>query len=369
MLKIVKISLIAVMAFGLQITSAYAVNFGLFGDVTYKNSDKAGTNDAFALGVLDFYATHEISDTTRGFVEYVFESTSTGLITDLERIWISHTFNDRFVLAAGRFHTPLGRWNRTYHHGAVLQDTISRPFFLEFEDGATGILPVHIVGLMANGTFTLKGGDINYEFGIGNGPSLNTSTAGFSATLANKPNIDINNTSDSNGNKAMILRTIYKPDDIPLQTAIFVMNSTVAESNGTGSAVTAKGSAIIDQTIYGFDLSYDNDSFDVLTEYYSIENTNKVGIAGTYTGTAYYVQLGYWVTETLKAVVRYEDLSFDSNDSYFRVLATAEASHNVFVLRYDVDDTNSLKFEVNTTNLKIGTDSTTYTVQWAFLIP
>ncbi len=370
MLKIMKISLISIVTFGLQISSAHAVNFGLFGDITYSSSNEAGSNDAFALGGLDFYATHQISDDTRAFVEYVFENTASGLVTDLERLWIAHTFDDRFVLAAGRFHSPLGSWNRTYHHGAMLQDTVSRPFFLDFEDGAAGILPTHLVGLMANGDFTLGSGDLSYELGLGNGPSLNTSAAGFAATSANKPEIEINPTSDADSNKAIFLRTIYKPDALPLKAAIFFMNSAVAESNGTGSAIATKGEVIVDQTIIGFDVSYENDDgFDLLAEYYNIENTNKVGTSGTYTGKAYYIQLGYWFTETLKGVIRYEDLSFNANDSYFRALATTEASHNVIALRYDIDDTNSIKFELDSADLKTGTDTTTFTVQWAFLIP
>ncbi len=368
--KIIKIMFIAAIAFSLQVAPSYAANFGLFGDITYSSSDKAGANDSFALGALDFYATHQISDTTRAFIEYVFENTASGLVTDLERLWISHTFDDRFVLAAGRFHSPLGNWNRAYHHGAILQDTVSRPSFLEFEDNENGILPVHIVGLTANGSFTVDNGEISYELGIANGSSLNTSAAGFAATKVNKPEIEINAASDINNNKAIFLRTLYKPDNIPLQAAVFFMNGIVAESNGSGSAVATKGSAIVDQTITGFDISYENaNGFDVLVEYYNIENTNKVGIAGSYTSTAYYAQLGYWFTETLKGIIRYEDLSFNANDSYFRALASVEASHSILALRYDIDDTNALKFEMNTADLKTGTDTTTFTVQWAFLIP
>jgi len=369
MIKIMKTSIAAVIFFVLQISPSYAVNFGLFGDITYTNSDEAGTNDAFGLGGLDFYATQQISETTRGFVEFVFENTSSGLVTDLERIWVSHTFDDRFVVAAGRFHSPLGRWNRTYHHGAMLQDTISRPFFLEFEDGATGILPVHLVGLMANGNFLLDDAEISYEFAIANGPSLNTSTAGFSATSSNKPEIDINASSDADGGKALFLRAIYKPDNTPIQTGLFFMSSAVAESNGTGSSVTTKGAAIVDQTILGADLLYENDDFDLLAEYYSINNTNKVGTAGKYMATAYYLQLGYMFSEKFKGVVRYENLSFNANDSYFKVLATAEATHNVIALNYFVDDTNSIKFELDNEKTKTGIAKTTFRVQWAFLIP
>lgn len=108
---------------------AYAVNFGLFSDVRLSSSSLEGENTGFALGDLDFYATEEISDNTRGFIELVFENTSSGIVTDLERLWIMRTFTDEFKLSAGRFHSPLGRWNRTYHHGSLVQATITRPFF------------------------------------------------------------------------------------------------------------------------------------------------------------------------------------------------------------------------------------------------
>jgi len=148
------------------------------------------------------------------------------------------------------------------------------------------------------------------------------------------------------------------------------MNSTVAESNGTGAAVAAAGADLINQTIAGFDIFYDNEQVDVTAEYYSINNDNKVGTAGSYTATAYYLQVGYRINKTLKAVVRYENLSFDeTNDSYFRLLATQQASHTVFALRYEVDDSNALKFDINSTDLKSGQDTTRYTFQWAFLIP
>lgn len=352
------------------VAPAYAANFGLFGDITFNESDEAGTNNAFALGGLDFYATQEISDDTRVFVEFVLENIDTGLVTDLERLWISHTFDDKLVLAAGRFHTPLGNWNRTYHHGAILQDTISRPFFLDFEDGAAGILPVHIVGMMATGDFETNSGELSYEFGIGNGPSINTSSAGFNASASNKPEIEINNTSDANTNKAMVLRGIYKLDAIPLQFGASIMSSKIAESSeGNGSAVAQKGDTLVDQNIFGLDVLYEHDDFDVMAEYYYFTNKNQVGVSGTYNASAYYIQFGYRITETLKAIARYEDLSIDANDTYFRVLGTQEASHNVIGLRYDVDDSNALKFEINQTDFTVGTDTTTYKLQWAFLVP
>jgi len=367
--RIMNTVLIASLAFGLQIVPAHAVEFGVFGDVSLNTSDADDDKTDFAVGGLDFYATHAISDKTRGFIEYVFENTGDGLVTDLERVWISHTFDDKLTFAAGRFHTPLGSWNRNYHHGVLLQDTVSRPFFLDFEDGDAGVLPVHIVGLMATGDFTFSSSEISYELAVANGPSINTS-AGFNPDFDNKPEIEINDVSDPNNNKAVVLRVIYKPDAIPLKTGFFAMNSIVAESSSSSAiaGVTA-GDDLVTQSIFGADVRYEGDSFDFLAEYYNFYNENEVGASGNNTATAYYVQMGYQVSQSFKTVIRYEDLSFEDDDTYFSLLGTKEATHGVFALRYDVDELNALKFEVNNASVKNDESFTTYRLQWAFLIP
>ena len=270
-------------------------------------------------------------------------------------------------MAAGRFHSPLGSWNRTYHHGAMLQDTVSRPFFLDFEDGAAGVLPVHVVGLMATGDFTMNSGIVSYELAVANGPSLDSSS-GLSPAASGKPEIDINNISDPNSDKSIALRVIYKPDLMDVQTGFFVMSNTIAES-ADGSGLVALGEDLIDQTIIGFDVTYEYEEFDALVEYYSFDNKNEVGASGSNTAAAYFVQLGYWLTESTKAVYRYEDLSFDDADSYFRLLGAREATHNVIALRYDVDESNSLKFEINSADVAGSKNTTSYQFQWAFLIP
>jgi hypothetical protein len=367
MSPIIKTVLTAGFAAAIQFSPAHAVEFGLFGDVSYSDSGIDGDNSAFALGGLDFYATTTISETSRGFVEFVLENTREGFIIDLERLWISHTFEDEFSLAAGRFHSPLGKWNRTYHHGSIVQDTVSRPFFLDFEDGAAAVLPTHVVGLMSTGDFTFENSEISYELSLANGPSIDSS-AGFNPTATNRPEIDINNISDPNGAKSLALRVIYKPDAFPVQTGLFMMNNTIAES-AMGAGLTTFGDTLVEQTIVGFDFSYENDNFDVLAEYYNFSNTNKTGVTGSYEANAYFVQLGYRLTEKLKTVLRYEDLSFDANDNYFRLLGTRQASHSVVALRYDVDEANALKLEVHKAKTVGIADSTSVVMQWAFLIP
>lgn len=346
--------------------AVFAVSFGLFGDISLNQSDIKDKYTGFTLGDLDFFATKEISDDTRAFVELVFENSSSGIVTDLERFWIMRTFKDEFKVAAGRFHSPLGRWNRTYHHGSLIQDTVSRPFFLDFEDGSSGVLPVHFVGMMFSGDFIGKTDELNYELAIGNGPSLDSS-GGLAPTTS--PEIEVNGSSDTNSNKTVALRVIYGQDNLPLQVGVFAMTHDVGESNATTGLV-SKGATLVNQTIYGTDFLYTSNPFEVLFEYYQFMNKNNVGITGTRSATAWFAQITYTIFDDFKAIVREESLSFDKNkDSYFRMLGTEQAKHHVFGLRYDLDELNAIKMELDIADNNTSKDTTKFTLQWAFLIP
>jgi len=120
--------------------AAQAVDFGVFGDVQYDGSTQKGTSDGFRQGQFDLYTTQKIDPQTTVFVEMVFEADETNSYgLDLERLNITRKLSSNFSVAWGRFHTPIGYWNTAYHHGALIQDTVSRPTFLDFEDGSGAI--------------------------------------------------------------------------------------------------------------------------------------------------------------------------------------------------------------------------------------
>ncbi len=351
--------------------AAQAAEFGVFSDVTFSDSGVEGEDAGFALGALDFYGTAQIDDKTRVFIEYVFENGPDGLITDLERLWIARTLSDELTIGVGRFHSPLGYWNRTYHHGAILQDTISRPFFLEFEDGADAILPVHIVGLMATGNFSFARGDLEYEAYVANGPSIDTSI-----DTASEREIEINDGGDNNASKSFGFRTTFTPNTLDMSVSLFAMSNVVSDScsDVTAACTSVAGSTLVSQTISGVDLTYRMDDLDLIAEYYHLSNKDEVDTnnLGTQTGTAYYVQLGYQIADAWKISLRHEAISTkEGEDRYFEELGIRDASHNVVALRFDLDDTNALKFEVNQSNPDDSAEkeTTAYAVQWSFLIP
>lgn len=345
--------------------AVHAVDFGAFADIRYDGDSANGSRNAFALGQFDLYATQKIDDKTRVFVEYVFEDPGDGFVVDLERLSITRTINPHFSIGAGRFHTPIGYWNTAYHHGALIQDTVSRPSFLDFEDGAGAILPMHVVGLMAMGQFDAGGGKLHYDLAVANGSSINTDPAGF------PPEIDVNNSSDPNEQKSVMLHLSYFFPQLPMRLGVFGMTNTIAESGDIANgAVTAFGSSLVKQTLYGFDARYATSRFDALGEFYFFSNDDKVGGTGSHDASAYFVQFGYRVTDKLKPIYRYESVDFTAADTYFQYLGTAEGTRHVVGLRYDIDDSNALKLEINRRQPTApgASDETGYSLQWAFLM-
>lgn len=350
-------------------TSAMALELGAFGDVKWSGSDKTGDTSGFALGGLDFFARQQITENTTGFFEFVYENTADGVVLDVERLWVKRDFNPAFSLAAGRFHAPLGYWNRNFHHGVLLQPSVSRPSFIDFEDGEAAILPMHMIGVMAEGRL---GSGFSYEASLGNSTSLDT-TAYVSGTKNCGCEIGLGNAGDGSDGKTMVGRLSYAYAGQPLRLALFGMRNAAVEAGTAGTTLTSTGGTLFDQTVLGGDVHYDNDVFDVTAEYYNLKNDPSTAVGGdSHTATAYYAQFGYRVLEQVKVGYRYESLTFDASagnvDKYFEILGRQESKHHVVVLRYDLDDTNALTLELNRSNLSGSENFTTYILDWSFML-
>lgn len=341
---------------------AQAVDFGAFGDIRYMSSSQDTAAQGFMLGQFDLYASHQIGDKTHVFVEYVMEGSGNEIVTDVERLFISRTFNEKFILAAGRFHTPIGFWNNAYHHGALLQDTVGRPSFLDFEDGSDALLPTHTVGLMANGKFDAGKMQLSYDVALGNGTSINTDNPLGSREL------EVNNTGDPNKSKAISVRLGIEPDNSGLKLGISGVTNHIPES-GTGTVGVAQRGTLVAQKILGLDVKYELNKFDLLAEAYHFTNDNKTGAKEKNSADAYFAQIGYRLVENWKVVYRHENVKFESGDAYFNMLSREMYSQDVLALRMDIDDSNAIKMEVDRRNNDVSDDETSIILQWEFLIP
>ncbi len=101
-----------------------------------------------------------------------FASTKEDHGAHIERLQVGWNVDSKAAFWLGRFHNPLGLWNTTYHHGSFLQTSISRPGIVEFED-ESGILPLHLTGILTEGTHSTVDTRWNYAIALGAGPHLN----------------------------------------------------------------------------------------------------------------------------------------------------------------------------------------------------
>ncbi len=351
--------------------TAQALDMGVFGDVSFSLSDAEDSEPSFRLGSLDLYALHYIDDKTKALFETQFQTFSGGDMTiEIQRFWIMREIDDAFHLGAGRFHSPLGYWNRHFHHGILMQDTVSRPFFLAFEGGATAILPTHLIGVLAEGGFD---NGLRYEAAIANSNALD-STSGEGLIVPNR--------ADMGKRKSFFGRLSFDDYQRPFKPGLTVMVNDVREGaaeeavlcDGVSSvelcSIAPRGETLARQTLFGLDLRYEQGRFGLLAEIYRIENEMRAGGEGKRDSLAWFAQLGYRLTDNLLLTWRHEALDFDDDDPYyldFIGLGSPE-SRNVFALRYDFSESNALMLETSLRDRERGDDTTSTLLSWAFVM-
>ena len=216
-----------------------------------------GVKNTFYLGELDIFLNSQLSENTSVISETALSADSNNEMgIDIERLYLEYRYNDYFNVDMGRFHTALGYYNSTYHHGTWLQTAIGRPTFLEFEDSG-GILPVHMVGVDVHGAVPSGSLNLTYYAEVGNGLE-------YSAN----PNLNqvqqVLSVSDS---KALNLALVAKPNWMPgLQFGGNIYYDFITPDN----ASTTNNVPHNDQVIFGANAVYNNADWEFLNEGYLI---------------------------------------------------------------------------------------------------
>jgi hypothetical protein len=348
------------------IDDALALDLGVFGDLSYTASDIPEDEANFRIGSLDFYAVQYIDDKTRALFELQFQTFTGEFEYEIQRYWIMREFSDAFHLGMGRFHPPIGYWSRHFHHGILMQDTVSRPFMLSFEGSVNAIMPMHMVGLLSEGE--IGGSGFHYEAGIANSNTIDT---------VNGEGLEVPNRDDLSADKSFFGRLSFARPDVPYMPGVFVMHNTLVESDAVGSFPgVVRGDDLVEQAMIGADLRYEGKRFALLAELYHIENDAQAGVGDgeTHDALAYFAQFGYHLTEQLLATYRYESLDFDSDDPYFmdpNLLGRdtiGTETRDVFCLRYDFSESNALMLEVTLRDPELADSTATTILSWAFVM-
>jgi hypothetical protein len=308
-----------------------------FADIGFgKASRGAGENRAngFAIGTVSFYLTPQFTDRTKALIELAFEGDSEtgGIATDLERIQLGYTFNDAATVWLGRFHTPVGYWNTGYHHGAQIQTSVLRPRFIDFEDKG-GIIPAHMMGVLASGIIPAGGGKVVYDAYLGNGSRIVDNT------------LDPNITRDDNANKALGLSMGYRFSGrlAGLQAGGNILmqqvNSYTASTLNNRTRVGLLGA-------YAF---YERAPWEIISEIYSFHNKDISGGTGNHRSWAGFVQGGYGFGDWLP-YARLEKTSLSKEDHYFLDQSSGRSySRYALGVRYELSENSVLKLEANRT--------------------
>lgn len=299
-----------------------------FQDVNYVNADSnkpSGQKTGFKLGAFDLYLTPQVGDRVKGLIELSFEYGADGVLgPDLERMQMGYVVNDSLTTWVGRFHTPYGYWNTAFHHGAQIQTSITRPRFINFEDSG-GILPAHTVGAWATGNVGTSAGKFHYDAYTGNSDTMRDGVLDYNAS-------GVTETAPTSGFNVAIS---------PVE-GLTVGVHALQEKIGIEAGGLQTG--LVNLSMAGGYAFYENDSWEVITEYYGFSNTDVMGSKGTNQSNAGFVQAGYKLADRLTGYARYEKADLNKNDPYFA--STSSYSQNTVGVRYDLDPRSALKVQL-----------------------
>lgn len=289
----------------------------------------------FNGGTLDLYLTPQFGARVKGLVELAVEYGPDGVAAiDMERLQLGYTVSDAVTAWMGRFHTPMGLWNTSFHHGANLQTSIFRPRFIDFEDKG-GIIPAHSVGLWGSGKTALGTGKLTYDGYLTNAHRIVDQTLDFEAYTGESSSKMLG------GNIGYQFAGALSG----LSMGAHAFGTTV-RTYDTNVSVLLNSSKV---RMAGAYVGYDENDWEIIGEYYHFANADINGGA-SHSSNLSFLQVGKTLG-SLTPFVRYEDASLDATDNYFRSQASGRSyKRTALGMRYALDPKSSFKIELSNTS-------------------
>jgi hypothetical protein len=260
------------------------------------------------------------------FGEITFNAQPTGYTVEVERNIIRYDYNDYFKLSFGRYHTPIGYWNTAFHHGAWLQTTIARPDMVRF--GGT-FIPVHFVGLLAEGNIPSGGAGLSYNVGLGNGRGDIISRPGDAG--------------DNNDNRAWVANVYSRPQALyGLQLGASVYRDKIKLA-GTDFREWITSAHVV----------WTKETPEFLAEFANVNHRAVLTNLST-NSQAFYVQMAYrlpWFERGVKPYYRFEYTHMPLSE---RVFTNQDLVLSIVGLRYDITNYAAFKTEYRNSKRGIG---------------
>jgi hypothetical protein len=265
-------------------------NFMGFGDISYISRD--GTDqDGFVIGQAVAHLAASLDESFGIFAEFSATGKDSEYTFEIERLIAKYEFSDLFKLSGGRYHTPIGYWNSSFHHGSWLQTTTSRPEMIKF---GSKILPIHFVGVLMEGTLLQNKLGLSYSAGFGNGRHANVARSGDAG--------------DINGDKAWMFQVRAAPD------RFFGLN--VGFGYYTDEITPDDRPEIKESTVSAF-AAWTRESPEIIFEYIHSEHELLINSSVSGDVDAWYAQFAYRLKDELSAwkpYLRFEKTDVDDTD-------------------------------------------------------
>lgn len=289
----------------------------LFGDVGADVRRASGeTRAAFDSNHLDVFATAS-HDRFSLLSEVVFEvAENNEFAADVERLQATYLVADWLRVSAGRFHTAIGYYNDTFHHGSVFQLPVERPLPVRFED-AGGFIPAHFVGVHVDGRIPI-GGQFRLRYDL---EAANTRAPARDAVV---------NAFDALSTKAMNGR-------LRLETSFGAATLVVGGNALVDRVPLTADHPALDERILGVHAAYFGPRLSVIAELYDVRHSFATGTAGGATQDvavstrAGFAEVGFRVLDEITPYAVFEFVHYPAGgDPYFageqsHVTATAGA--------------------------------------------
>ncbi len=312
------------------------LRIGGFSDINFAAADNAsGAAKGFSEGQLALHFNSLLAPQVTFFGEISLTArpaTATAASTfgvGVERLLLKYDFSDALRLSAGRFHTPISWWNIAFHHGQWLQTSVARPEMTRF---GGKFIPVHFVGVLAEGALPSGGLNLNYKAGVGNGRGPDVNDAGDAGS--------------NDSSLAWLANLFVRPDafyDLQLGAAYYDDRLTLRAA--------APPPLELREAIASAYLIWLRESPEFLAEYARIRHRDAVGPT-EFEHSAFYVQVGWrlpWGEQRWKPYARYEDMDIEAGDPVFAATpltgAVQDRTSEIYGLRYDFVDYAALKGE------------------------
>ncbi len=183
---------------------------------------------------------------------------------DLERLYADYMYSDKLNFRAGKFLTPIGRWNVI--HASPLEWTTSRPLITEY------MFPTNVTGGMVFGTVPALGKEVDYS-----------GYASSQTDWGTAPNVEPFN--DARGMHAII--SVNDDTELGVSFAEFNQQNTTFEQH---------------QELLGLDYYWSRNGYEISAEL----AYRSSGLGGLYNESGLYVQGVIPLSNRWYAISRYE---------------------------------------------------------------